>query len=158
MLSICLQAIPIPHAKASAVKNIFNLAAKRLGFEFQMIKGKLSWFTWIKVELVAFLMPHFLFCCSSESSPLPFLAFWYCICAWVVCKSRSEELPGRENFISSSGVLLLSYLIWCCFSHSGILIPDCSSSMIHHVGISEMKANKTIFRIRQRTIALVPTW
>lgn len=35
-----LQAIPIPHAKASAVRSIFNLAAKRLGFEFQIIKDE----------------------------------------------------------------------------------------------------------------------
>ncbi|KAL9224253.1 hypothetical protein vseg_000310 [Gypsophila vaccaria] len=33
-----LQAIPFPQTRASAVKNIFNLAAKRLGFDFQMIK------------------------------------------------------------------------------------------------------------------------
>ncbi|XP_021715122.1 zinc finger CCCH domain-containing protein 64-like isoform X1 [Chenopodium quinoa] len=34
-----LQAVPIPQTKASSVKNIFNLAAKKLGFEFETIKG-----------------------------------------------------------------------------------------------------------------------
>lgn len=34
-----LQAVPIPQTKVSSVKNIFNLAAKKLGFEFEMIKG-----------------------------------------------------------------------------------------------------------------------
>ncbi|XP_021859400.1 zinc finger CCCH domain-containing protein 64 isoform X1 [Spinacia oleracea] len=34
-----LQAVPIPQTKATSVKNIFNLAAKKLGFEFETIKG-----------------------------------------------------------------------------------------------------------------------
>ncbi|KAH9613031.1 hypothetical protein KSS87_006795 [Heliosperma pusillum] len=32
-------AIPIPQTRASAIKNIFNLAAKRLGFDFETIKN-----------------------------------------------------------------------------------------------------------------------
>ncbi|CAO2841546.1 unnamed protein product [Amaranthus hypochondriacus] len=34
-----LQALPIPQSKASSVKSIFNLAAKKLGFDFEAIKG-----------------------------------------------------------------------------------------------------------------------
>ncbi|XP_074280724.1 zinc finger CCCH domain-containing protein 64 isoform X1 [Silene latifolia] len=34
-----LQAIPIPQTRASAIKTIFNLAAKRLGFDFETIKN-----------------------------------------------------------------------------------------------------------------------
>ncbi|KAF3439609.1 hypothetical protein FNV43_RR17887 [Rhamnella rubrinervis] len=34
-----LQAIPVPSSKATAVQNIFNLAAKRLGFSFVATKG-----------------------------------------------------------------------------------------------------------------------
>lgn len=33
------QAVPVPQSKASSVKNIFNLAAKKLGFEFETVKG-----------------------------------------------------------------------------------------------------------------------
>lgn len=35
-----IQAVPIPSSKASSVPSIFNLAAKKLGFEFASIKGK----------------------------------------------------------------------------------------------------------------------
>ncbi|XP_057247376.1 zinc finger CCCH domain-containing protein 64 isoform X2 [Beta vulgaris subsp. vulgaris] len=34
-----LQAVPIPQTKASSAKSIFNLAAKKLGFDFETIKG-----------------------------------------------------------------------------------------------------------------------
>ncbi|GAB2293004.1 hypothetical protein Dimus_027227 [Dionaea muscipula] len=35
-----LQAVPVPLAKASSLKNIFTFAAKKLGFEFEMIKAE----------------------------------------------------------------------------------------------------------------------
>lgn len=105
MLSICVQAIPIPHAKASAVRSIFNLAAKRLGFEFQIIKGRLSFFTCIKVEFGSFLMPDFLF--ALPVSPLPShpehfdVVFVRKLSIGVGAKMVAE----RYDFISSSRVL-----------------------------------------------------
>ena len=38
-----LQAIPIPFSRASAVQDIFNLAAEKLGFKFMVLKSKLVW-------------------------------------------------------------------------------------------------------------------
>ena len=38
---LSLQVIPVPLSRASAVQDIFNLAAEKLGFKFMVLKGKL---------------------------------------------------------------------------------------------------------------------
>ena len=39
--ALCIfQVVPVPSSRASGIKDIFNLAAKKLGFKFKTIESK----------------------------------------------------------------------------------------------------------------------